>query len=206
MTDKVEYVWYASYGSNINVERFLCYIKGGQPIGSSEIEVGCRDHSLPISDEPFTINHPLYFAKNAGRWNNQGVAFIGHTKSTNPTYSRKYLITTEQFYDVVKQENSGIDLTINLEEIKDKGIKALRKSWYGTILYLGESKGYPIFTFTAPWDINEIEVNKPSHAYLSTIIRGLKLDYTNEEIYQYFKTKPGIEGNYSEEELRNLLF
>ncbi|QOR68913.1 hypothetical protein IM538_12095 [Cytobacillus suaedae] len=200
-----EYVWYASYGSNINVDRFLCYIKGGQPEGSSEIEVGCRDSSLPIDEDTFTINHPLYFAKEAGKWNNQGVAFIGHNKSEDLTYSKKYLITTEQFFDVVKQENSGTELDIDLGEIMAKGIKTLRSSWYGTILYLRESKGYPVFTFTAPWDMNQVELNKPSHAYLSTIIKGLKINYSNEEIYNYFISKPGIEGNYSEEELRSLL-
>ena len=32
--DNATYVWYASYGSNMNRERFLCYIRGGQPEGA----------------------------------------------------------------------------------------------------------------------------------------------------------------------------
>lgn len=205
MSFEKEYVWYASYGSNINVDRFLCYIKGGQPEGSSEVEAGCRDNTPPVDEGTYLINHSLYFAKEAGRWNNQGVAFIGHYNSDNLTYSKKYLITTQQFFDVVKQENSGFDLDIDLNEIKSKGIKTLRQSWYGTILYLGEDKGYPIFTFTAPWDISEVKLNKPSNAYLRTIIKGLKKEYADDEIYEYLIKKPGIKGNYKEEELRGLL-
>ena len=207
MGDKNDYVWYASYGSNINVDRFLCYVQGGQPFGSLEIEVGCRDDSLPIDESTFIINHQLYFAKKAARWDSGGVAFIGQQKSKDITLSKKYLITAEQFFDVVKQENSGIEFEINLNDIKEKGSQILRSnSWYGNILYLGESKGYPIFTFTAPWDMNEVELSKPSHAYLATIITGLKKDYSNEEIYDYFNTKSGIKGNYSPEELAHLIF
>jgi hypothetical protein len=202
------YVWYASYGSNINVDRFLCYIKGGKPVGSTLVESGCKDPSLPIEESTFTINHPLYFAKEAARWESQGVAFIGLKEKTDCiTYSKKYLITIEQFLDIVKQENNGVDFDINLNEVKKSGSKVFRSnSWYGNVLYLGEEKGYPIFTFTASWDISEIEWKKPSHNYLTTIINGLKKDYSNEEIYQYFQNKPGIKGKYSDEELAGVIF
>src|SRR3954449_2685541 len=75
----MDYVWYASYGSNINTDRFLCYIKGGKPEGSSKVETGCKDPSLPIASSTFTMNFPLYFAKEAAKWESKGVAFIGLT-------------------------------------------------------------------------------------------------------------------------------
>jgi len=31
MVNKKTYVWYAGYGSNLNKQRFMCYIKGGTP-------------------------------------------------------------------------------------------------------------------------------------------------------------------------------
>ncbi|MGM0878383.1 MAG: hypothetical protein ACQEWV_27690 [Bacillota bacterium] len=201
------YVWYASYGSNINTDRFLCYIKGGKPVGSTKVETGCKDQSLPVDESTFTINHPLYFAKESARWGSQAVAFIGlnHNKKTT-TYSKKYLITIQQFLDIVKQENDGIEFDIHLNIVKEKGSKIFNShSWYGNILYLGEDKGYPIFTFTAPWNIDEVELKKPSHTYLSTIINGLKNDYSNEEIYKYFLKKPGIKDQYSEEELASII-
>ncbi|WP_099355007.1 hypothetical protein [Fredinandcohnia onubensis] len=198
-----QYVWYASYGSNINRDRFLCYIKGGRPKGSTETEVGCKDTSSPIDEGIFTIPYPLYFAKEARRWDSKGVAFIdGSPNEDTATYSKKYLITSEQFIDVLKQENSGLQFDIDLQKVKESGSMIFRKkAWYGRILYLGDDGGYPIFTFTAPWDIETVAFNKPSYEYLDTIISGLKEYYSKEEIIQYLENKPGIKGNYSTEEL-----
>ncbi|MBM7602952.1 hypothetical protein JOC75_000922 [Metabacillus crassostreae] len=207
MKQTKQYVWYASYGSNINNDRFLCYIKGGKPNGSSKIEEGCRDRSLPIKESIHILKHPLYFAKNSGRWNNQGVAFIGlNQEPTCVSYSKKYLITTEQFMDIVKQENDGIEFELNLQSIQERNSYVFNEhSWYGNILYLGSDNDYPIYTFTAPWDINEVEWNKPSHSYLSTIIKGLKKDYSNTDVFDYFLTKPGIKENYQADELFKLI-
>ncbi|MBT2700610.1 hypothetical protein J7E79_25055 [Bacillus sp. ISL-40] len=207
MNEKQQYVWYASYGSNINADRFLCYIKGGQPEGSAQIEIGCKDPSLPVDESTFTIDLPLYFAKEAARWESQGVAFIGLNQDKgNHTYSKKYLITGEQFLDVVKQENNGLNFEIDLHEVKQKGSKVFhRHSWYGNILYLGDENGFPIYTFTAPWDINEVEWKKPSPAYLKTIIKGLSKNYSNEEIFAYFQSKPGIKDQFPDHELTLLL-
>ncbi|NHC41485.1 hypothetical protein G6549_16110 [Bacillus sp. MM2020_1] len=207
MNEDQSYVWYASYGSNINADRFLCYIKGGQPEGSSQVEIGCKDASLPVDESTFTIDRPLYFAKEAARWEAQGVAFIGlHEDKENRTYSKKYLITVEQFLDVIKQENNGIDFAIDLKEVKRKGSKVFqRHSWYGNILFLGEEGGFPIYTFTAPWDIIDVEWNKPSHSYLKTIIKGLSKDYIDDEIFTYFQNKPGIKDRYTDPELALLL-
>lgn len=201
-----QYVWYASYGSNINKDRFLCYIKGGRPKGSNETEVGCKDPSSPIDEGIFTIPHALYFAKEAGRWDSKGVAFINGTKNdATVTYSKKYLITSEQFLDVLKQENSGIQFNIDLEKVKESGSMVFRKrAWYGRILYLGDDGGYPIYTFTAPWEMADITYNKPSDEYLETIITGLKEYYSKDEILRYLKHKPGICGNYTTDELATL--
>ncbi|WP_226665226.1 hypothetical protein [Metabacillus litoralis] len=177
------------------------------PKGSSKIETGCRDQSLPLKESIHVMKHQLYFAKSSEKWNSQGVAFIGLKKENSfMTYSKKYLITTDQFMDIVVQENNGIEFELNLNVIKDsKSCVFNSQSWYGNILYLGEDSGHPIFTFTAPWDISEVEWKKPSHSYLSTIINGLKKDYSAKEIYNYLIIKPGIKDNFREEELTDLL-
>ncbi|OIJ12864.1 hypothetical protein BKP35_09860 [Anaerobacillus arseniciselenatis] len=201
------YVWYASYGSNLSKDRFLCYIRGGKPEGSEKEEVGCRDQSLPLKEETFVMNFPLYFAKNSDRWQQQGVAFIGLTKDQNEvTYSRKYLITKEQFLDVVKQENNGVELDIDLEKVKKEVYLTLRDSWYGTILFLGEAEGASIFTFTADWDL-DVPFNKPSEQYLSMIIEGLKryVNLNSHDIINYLSTKPGVIDNYCKEEIEKLI-
>lgn len=171
------------------------------------MEVGCRDKSLPFKSATNIINYPLYFAKESVRWQKQGVAFIGLKKDTNyKTYSRQYLITEEQFFDVVKQENNGIDLKVDLNEVKKHGTMKIRDSWYGTIVYLGEKDGYPIFTFTSEWDL-EVPFNKPSKEYLHMIIDGLQEDVqlTSAEVIDYLITKPGIAGNYNKEDLKKQL-
>lgn len=207
MSDSQQYVWYASYGSNLNSERFLCYIKGGSPAGSTRLETGCKDPSLPLAESTFIINYPLYFAEEAAGWQSQGVAFIGLNRGRETvTYSKKYLITMEQLLDVVQQENSGGFFDIDLNAVKEKGSIMFRhNAWYGNIIYLGEDNGYPIFTFTAPWDLDDVELKKPSHNYLATIIKGLKTAYTNEEIYLYLQNKPGIKGFYLEDELSSVI-
>lgn len=208
VSEDKQYVWYASYGSNINMDRFLCYIKGGKTVGSTKVETGCKDSSLPIDESTFTINHPLYFSKEAAKWESGGVAFLGLNEDKDSiTYSKKYLITLEQFLEVLEQENNGIGFDFDLEEVKKKGSIIFRNnSWYGNILYLAEEKGYPIFTFTAPWEMGDVEYKKPSHAYLTTIINGLKDDYSNEEINHYLQNKPGIKGKYSDDELASIIF
>ncbi|MDT8861230.1 hypothetical protein N0O92_13390 [Alkalihalobacillus sp. MEB130] len=202
-----QYVWYASYGSNLNRERFLCYIQGGKPEGSDKEEIGCQDPSLPLKEATHLLEYPLYFAMNSKRWQNQGVAFIGiHQDNRYKTYSRKYLITVGQFMDVVKQENNGIELDINLKEIETKGYKTVRNSWYGTIMYLGSEDGHPIFTFTSSWDLN-VDFIKPSLEYLRMIIGGLRtyIELGEAEIIDYLKNKPGIIHNYTYKELQMIV-
>lgn len=202
-----EYIWYASYGSNLSRDRFLCYIKGGKPEGSSKVELGCRDRSLPIDESTYIMNFPLYFAKESERWQKQGVAFIGLKKDESyHTYSRKYLITVEQFFDIVKQENNGTVLDIDITEVIKNGVKTYRDSWYGTLLYLGEDDGYPIITFTSDFDL-DVPYNKPSQEYLCMIISGLKttLELEKNDIVDYISTKPGVINTYSKSEIERLI-
>ncbi|MCA0970712.1 hypothetical protein LCM20_08940 [Halobacillus litoralis] len=198
-------VWYASFGSNINVDRFLCYIRGGKPELSNDTERGCRDATLPRNEKPFVMNHQLYFAKEAARWNGGGVGFIaGEEDDSYETYSNMYLITREQFLDVVAQENGLDEFEMDFEEVMEKGSEKVQESWYGNILYLGDEDGYPVFTFTSPYPIAPDEVKKPSVEYLSTIIGGLKkgVGLSDDEIVAYFMEVPGVKDEFSEEALR----
>ncbi|WEG12347.1 hypothetical protein PU629_19975 [Pullulanibacillus sp. KACC 23026] len=208
--ESLDYVWYASYGSNINHDRFLCYILGGTPEGSSKREIGCRDQSLPIEARNLIIKHPLYFTKEADKWQGKGVAFIDleSIPETN-TYSRMYLITREQFIDVVRQENeqSG-ELELDLEAVIQNGSHIFRKSWYGNVLYLGEEEGYPIFTFTSTEKMKKDELNPPSLEYLQTILKGIHKDMgiSREAVIDYIKAVPGVASFYSDQQLATLDF
>jgi hypothetical protein len=203
-----DYVWYASYGSNINKDRFLCYIKGGTPIGSSIREIGCRDKSLPKDEKSFIIPHQIYFAKESRRWQRQGVAFIDLERSKKfKTYSRMYLVTKEQFFDIVSQENTISQFEVNLDDVIKKGSLVFRDTWYGHLLYIDEADGHPIFSFTSPYPLDPNKVKKPSDDYFKTIIIGLKneMGLTNGQVFHYFSEVPGIVNRYTNEELEHLI-
>lgn len=204
---KLDYVWYASYGSNLNEERFLCYVKGGQPVGSQDTEPGCRDHTLPVDNKPILIPYPLYFSGDSQRWGG-GAAFVGHQQEeNNPTLGRMYLITSEQFIDVVSQENQGLEVDVDLNEVQALGSKQVFDSRYGTIICLGTETEVPIFTFTANDDQKDMEWSAPSAAYLGTIITGLidTYSHTNEQLVQYLMDKPSVQDKWTHEELNLLI-
>jgi tetratricopeptide (TPR) repeat protein len=201
-------VWYASYGSNLCSRRFMCHIEGGQPEGASRPHPGCRDKTPPKDDQPIKISHPLYFARQSSGWGNKGVAFIGLKKEeTEATLGRMYLITEQQFIDVVSQENEGAKISIDLQKAKQQGSMVFHESWYGNILYLGEQDGFPIYTFTSGKNIALEPPVAPSPEYLQAIISGLKEVYpvTHDDIVKYLLSKPGIKDSYTREDLANLL-
>ncbi len=92
--DHKNLIWYASYGSNVNKERFMKYI------------INCKDQTPPKDEKPLILEHPIYFANRSSTWNNQGVAFLDVQKE-GKAYGKMYLITKQQFMDIHKQEGSS---------------------------------------------------------------------------------------------------
>ncbi len=198
----MDYVWYASYGSNLFEDRFHCYISGGTPEGSTFAEIGCTNTTLPLKETSISIPYELYFSKFSKRWQG-GVAFIDTVRNPSArTYGKMYLITGEQFQEIVQQENGSKDMKIDLELAKEVHTYSFNDSWYGNVLYLGEREGHPIFTFTANDEMKEQEIATPSIPYLRNLYRGLlRLNLNREKIIQYLSTKRGVKDTYSEEEL-----
>lgn len=202
-----KYVWYASYGSNSLVDRFYCYIRGGQFQGNSTQYEGCKDKSLPLDEGSIIIPYALYFAKNSQSWNG-GVGFIEIDRNENEkTFGRMYLITKEQFADVVRQETKRTEsISIDFDKAKSDGrLEILENSWYGNLLYLGAENGYPIFTFTH--SSNLIRFNRPSEDYLKTVIKGIvaNSNLNTAELVEYLLGRPGVANNYTAEQLNIIL-
>ena len=203
-------IWYASYGSNLQKERFYCYIRGGQPKGRKDVYEGCRNKTLPEEDEEFYIASKLYFARESPGWNGSGVGFISNTfDNSNQTLARMYLITKEQFEDVVKQETkSDGRININFNSAIEEGSHIFKDpSWYGNLIYLGEQRGHPIFTFTSKTDFAK-QINAPNRDYLKTIIEGIKEvfpSFNEFDICEYLLPLEGINKNYNQEKLINLI-
>ncbi|WP_099159785.1 hypothetical protein [Virgibacillus ndiopensis] len=201
-------VWYVSYGSNLCEDRFMCYINGDRPIGSAKKEIGCQDKTPPKASRKAEIPYPLYFAKEQSKWGPGGVAFIGHVQTDYAaTIGRMFLITEEQFSEVVSQENNEYGLHVDFNRVIEKGYQKLTEGWYGRIVFLGDKDGYPMFTFTSNDSMDKQSFVKPSSAYLSTIANGLLgLGLTKTEITDYFSGKRGIHRHFSRESLAEYMF
>lgn len=201
-------MWYASYGSNILKERFLCYILGGKPAGAIKENPGCDNPSLPVEERNILIQNEIYFAKSSKLWHNGGVAFLKSDSTSHcKTLGRMYKITEQQFYQIVEQENSNVNLKFNINKVIDKGTLTLSPQlWYGKILHLGNCEGSPIFTFTAPNE-NNTEINPPHPSYLKTIMRGIQenYNYTEEQLCLHFNTLQGIKESYSAQDISKII-
>ncbi|MED4126659.1 hypothetical protein [Shouchella miscanthi] len=185
----MKYVWYASYGSNLLEERFLCYIRGGQPAGSTESEPGARDPSLPLRSIQFSMPYPLYFAKERTKWGKGGVAFIRNKRNEQAyTLSKAYLITLDQFIDVVRQENRLETISIDFDTLFKEGSIELTDGWYNKLLVAGYQDDLPVLTFTSHQDWPLEEEKAPASSYEETLLNGLfELGLTKIEAKRYVK-------------------
>ena len=187
-------VWYACYGSNLWWDRFRCYLEGGTAPGSQRAQPGARDARPPTSDGPLEIPHRLVFAGASKSWGGGGVAFLSLSVEPDlPTRARRYLITAEQFSDVVAQEGGrapGVDLDI--DQIVSAGSAAVGSGWYDLVMAVGEHEGLPILTFTSS-KLETLPETQPSSEYATTIVNGLVESHhlTQAEAHQYISTRVG---------------
>lgn len=212
-------VWYSSYGSNLHEDRFLTYIKGGQPEGSSRTYDGCTDQNLPEGAIPirFAGCRP-HFALTSRVWGG-GIAFIDAQKGeTAQGLGRAYNISISQFDEVVAQENglpTKAASQVPLDEALTTGRSVIGTGSYETILHIGDYQGAPVITFTAPFSTRDattrrgyirrntldgkppvrmpVMTNKPSPAYLRMIGAGLHETFGMDEVAQadYLRGCPG---------------
>jgi hypothetical protein len=206
--ERLPLVWYASYGSNMDADRFACYIAGGTPQGGSRNYVGCEDKSLPVADMGIEMPQQLYFAGESKVWTG-GLAFLSHGLGHEPTKGKAYLITPNQFEQVAAQESwRDQPLSLDMTALRAAGRLTMGDGTgnYDEMIYCGDQDGFPIISFTAPTERRPY--TKPSGAYLRMISGGLRRahDLSNEEVYAYLLRKPGIAENYTTEELAALNF
>lgn len=108
------------------------------------------------------LDLPLRFAGAARGWQGGGVAFVETAPVPGTrTLARAWLLTKEQVDDVFSQEGA----------------------WYDVVLHCGELDGRPVVTITGSRR-PEPDLNPPSPAYLSVVVRGLSVahDLPPEEV------------------------
>ena len=167
-----DYVWYVSYGSNMLLERFMCYIEGGA-YGQSRYHPPCSDTTPPVAVKAIEIPHDMYFGNVSGSWHGSGVSFLD-TASHGKALGVAYLITKEQFDHIVYEENSG------RPQNKIYG-------WYEDTVSLAPIGGIEALTITNE-DLRPY--NEPSEEYLDSLFDGIRQnwpDMSDEEIGDYLK-------------------
>ncbi|KAH6797304.1 histone deacetylase 5 [Perilla frutescens var. hirtella] len=184
-------IWYATFGSNMNMSRFCCYIEGGQIEGMKRPCVGSMDKSKPKDVIWKTFPHRLFFARDrTATWGPGGVAFLHPSSNVQEkTYMCLYKITLEQFNDVLLQENiSNHDMSHPLFDLaalqtiqteKSISVEFVQRGWYHNVVYLGTEEDIPILTMTC--SLSEVDnfksgkfpINPPCREYANTLIKGL---------------------------------
>ena len=124
--------------------------------------------------------------------------------------SRAYLITRQQFEDVVAQENAHVSkpegLNLDLEEARRSGhALMLPTGFYSELIYCGDRDGCPMLSFTSSVDRNDYKA--PSPAYLRMIHSGLQEAHglSVEDSVDYFKDRPGVLGQMTVQQLFEIL-
>ena len=203
-------VWYVSYGSNLNLARFLAYLQGGRVLGNDVDHAGCTDPAPPRQDVAMELNHSLYFAGRSNRWGGTSAACVSLTVEDPPSLARAYLITQGQFVDVVRQENrlhaDIADFEQRLHEARGHGhARLLPTGFYTELLYCGERDGHPMLTFTPSDD--RTDFGRPSPAYLQMIASGLQECHglTTAQAVTYLIGRPGVRGTWTRRDLTDLL-
>lgn len=141
-------VWYAAYGSNLSRERFMRYLDGGRPEGSTFAETGAPDASPPRDFQVAVLRHRLVFAGWSPRWKGATAhLMVGHDPSAH-TLARLYLVSRDQLESVCTQEGTAYEL-VECHEPVD---------------------GYEVFAVTVA---DPGPPGAPSPAYVDTMARGL---------------------------------
>jgi hypothetical protein len=197
-------VWYAAYGSNLSRERFGVYLRGGTPVGGAHEYPGCRDPSPPAEDRAWESACELRFGGAFKTWGG-GVAMVHPDRSDVPTKLRLYLVTIEQFADVVAQENWLEPGAVDLRDVSyDRHYSIGPDHTYRLVLPLGENDGHPVLTVTQD---ASVATAAPTIRYLRHIAQGLRESHgcTDIEIADYLVGRPGVAGAFGRDQLASAL-
>jgi hypothetical protein len=189
-------VWYAAYGSNLDVARFRLYLEGGAPRPGARAHERCPSGVAIIDVDQYTTNHPLYFAGHSAQWGGGGVAFVGLAPQDGErTLCRAYRLRLAQFEHVVSEENGGRQVALPNNVLLADTVEVRDTGWYRIVVRLGSHRRIPVLTVTGVSD--EIGVrNRPVPEYLHHIRVGLHQTYPD-------LTEPDVDAYLAAAELRD---
>ncbi len=204
----MEAVWYVAYASNLALDRFRCYLRGGRPSGGLREYAGCRDARDPASIVSLHVSGGLVFAGASSVWGG-GMAFLDRS-APGRVACRAYLISAEQFADVTAQEmrrpSGGVfarELEGKLTEVES--LHTMGPGHYETIVRLGVYAGAPLLTVTHG-DPADLTPAAPSAAYMSQICAGLHEAHLwgAEQVGEYLAPAPGVRCAWTEDQIADV--
>ncbi len=201
----MQQVWYVAYGSNLCLDRFRCYLAGGTPAGGMRRYDGCRDPRDPVATVGLHAPGDLVFSGRSTVWGG-GMAFYDE-RPPGQVACRGYLVTVDQFADVVAQEMRrppGGAFARGLATAVAGGgpVTALGSGRYETLADVGVMDGVPMLTFTCG-DPGGLEPVAPSAAYLRCIATGLREAHGWDiaRIADYLAGCRGVDGAFTVDDL-----
>jgi hypothetical protein len=187
----MQHIWYVAYGSNLSRERFCYYLRGGRPDGVERDYPGCRDTSDELDSFGLLISGGLYFAGRSSGWG-AGMAFYD-PEVAGEVAARAYLITAEQFVDVLAQETRrSPGMTLDLAPVFRGERYSNGVGGYSVLVRVGERNGLPLVTFTRERHAAALFV-APSEPYLAAMAIGLREahGWSDVQIDRYLSAIPG---------------
>ena len=200
----MERLWYVAYGTNLSRDRFHVYLEGGRPAGGVRDYPGSRDPLVPERDVSLMIPGGIRFVGVSSVWG--GGMAIYDVRADGEVAARAYLITAEQFVDILAQEmRLEPGLEVDLASVKETGWHTLGAGRYQTLGHVGIRDELPMLTFTSA-DVNDHPVNSPSEGYLRTMALGLRESHgwTSTQIGGYLAQFPGAAGAWRRESIEDL--
>jgi hypothetical protein len=203
-------VWYVAYGSNLAMDRFRCYLRGGRVPGGERDYPGCRDPRDPAASTALHLPGGLVFAGRSTVWG--GGMAVYDPRSHGRVACRGYLITVAQLADVVAQEVRqppggclAHDLTERLAGLVDS-MPTAAPGMYDTVVRLGRHDAAPMYTVTHA-EVALLTPAAPTAPYLSWIAAGLREahGWEADRIGRYLGDAPGIAGTWAPADLTALV-
>jgi len=140
------------------------------------------------------LRHRLYFTGDSPVWSG-ATAFLDTGRGDAKAWARAYLVTWEQFEDVVAQEcrRGPAPITVGDAELDEGFCQVIGPGRYETLVCAGRLQGVPVVTVTAPWTFDEVVPAPPVPAYLAMMISGLRDAHqlTDADITAYLAGAPG---------------
>ncbi len=181
--------WYAAYGSNLNADRFLLYLRGGRPADGQRRHPGARDRRTPSAQVVASVPGVMGFAGRSLRWS--GGTSVLHHEAPGRSIARLWLLTEGQVADVAAQECALApgELDVDVDEVVARRTVVVSSRRYGRLVHLGQRDGLPILTMTSPRFPGPAQ---PGDDYLSIVRAGLvECGLSPHEAEAYLRRRPG---------------